>query len=102
MPKFVRPVFASSISLEDSRAKRSIVVKVIKLTAMKGEDIRFQFTREVEIHALVEHPTLLALRGFIPLVNGTNDPPAIVTRFMLHGSYDTLIAAERSGHSPPG
>jgi hypothetical protein len=65
-----------------------------------GERERLQFAREVEILPWVDHPTLLALRGFVPLDKTASDSPGIVTDFMAHRSYEGLLAAERSGNSP--
>jgi serine/threonine protein kinase len=48
------------------------------------------------------HPTLLTLRGFVPLDNDTGDPPAIVIDFIPNVSYDVLIPVERNGKAPSG
>jgi hypothetical protein len=79
---------------EDPRTKKSVAGKVMK-RIMMGESERIQFKREVEILASVDDPTFLTLRRFVPLDNKEGDPPANVTDFMLHDSYDGVIAAER-------
>jgi hypothetical protein len=86
---------------EEPRTKWPVVIKVMRHIDM-DEDEKVRYTREVEILASVDHPTLLALRGFVPLDNETGDPPAIVTDFMPRGSYDELITAERRSEPPLG
>jgi len=83
---------------QDPLTGQAVALKVMKHKAMDAEG-RLRFTREVEILASVDHPTLLTLRGFVPLDG--DDSPAIVTDFMPHGSYDRLIEEEKNGKRPP-
>jgi serine/threonine protein kinase len=94
--------FRIAYSAEDPRTKRSVFIKAMTIAATKDKETRVQFMREVEILASVEHPTLLGLRGFVPLDNVANELPAILTDFMRYGSYDKIMAAERKGNPPSG
>jgi len=58
--------------------------------------------RAVEIRSSVGHPTLLALRGFVPLDREAGDPPAIVSDFMPGRCDDWLFGEDQKDALPPG
>jgi serine/threonine protein kinase/TPR repeat protein len=77
-------------------------VVAVKIMRNVGDEWRQQsYLREVEILASADHPTLLALRGYVPLGNAAGDPPAIITDFMQNGSQHQVIAQMRRGTAPP-
>jgi serine/threonine protein kinase/TPR repeat protein len=86
-------------SAEDHRDGRIVAVKMMR-PDFAGERERVQFLREVEILASLRHPALLEFRGFVPIENEDDDPPAILTEYMERGSLQSILKAERKG-SPP-
>jgi myosin-5 len=82
----------------DLRNGCEVAVKVIDNDFTEEWD-RIAFTREAEILAGVDHPTLLGFRGWVPL--NESDPPAILTEFMPRGSLKNLLDLEAKHQSPP-
>jgi serine/threonine protein kinase/TPR repeat protein len=91
--------FGNLYSARDPRTGELVAVKVMKRDLLREQDRRM-FQREVEILASVDHPTLLAFRGYVPVDNPQGDPPAILTEFMPRHSLEEMLRLERAGRAP--
>jgi small GTP-binding protein len=91
--------YASVYLASDPRNGGQVAVKVLRREMLMGDD-SILFQREVELMASLDHPTLLRLRGFVPMDSPNGDPPAIVTDYMERGSLRQVIRIER-GRAPP-
>jgi serine/threonine protein kinase len=94
-----RGAFGEIYSARDPRTGTEVAVKIVH-TDLDDDYNRVSFTREVEILAGLEHPTLLAFRGWVPLDSG--ESPAILTEYMAGGSLGKLLDSEAKGKAPPG
>jgi TPR repeat protein len=91
--------FGALYSARDPRSGGMVAVKILKNDLSDPRE-REMFEREVKILAEVDHPTLLAFRGFVPVGAQGGDPPAILTELMTKGSLQGIIDAEKKSEAP--
>jgi serine/threonine protein kinase len=78
----------------DKRTGARVAVKKLHSKHINAKGIK-SFNREVQVMALVTHPTLLGLYGFVPAGSASGDPPSIITHFAERGSLEDIIKAKK-------
>ena len=98
MDEIGRGSFGTIYTARARRSDKIVAIKVMRIDTTSQKEVE-TFNREVEVLAAVDHPCLLAFRGYVP-VGQECDDPAIITEYCPRGSLGGLITDEKSGTSP--
>ncbi|OHT04362.1 hypothetical protein TRFO_28121 [Tritrichomonas foetus] len=94
-----RGTSANFYKAKNLKTNEIVALKIFK-NNFTDEISKTQFVREIETMVIMDHPAILALKGYSVPIPGSTDTPSIATELMPNGSLFDILIEENNRRAP--